>query len=72
MSMLGGITTERTGRLSLRRYLFGRRLGVEGLGGVIGSAAFSSTLNTSSFVGTGISYPCLGVFCVFTFLPFML
>lgn len=54
--------------LSSKRYFFGRRLGVEDLGGVIGSAAFSSTLNTSSFVGTGISWP-LGVFCIF--LSFM-
>ncbi len=52
MSMLGGTTTGMMVVLSLRRYFLGRRRDVEGL---IGSAAFSRTLNTSSFVGTGIS-----------------
>lgn len=61
MSTLGGIHTATTGGRFLRRYFSVRRGGIEGFAG-IGFAARPGVFSQFSFVGTGISYPSLGVF----------
>ena len=52
MSTLGGITSATFRRRGLRRYLAGRRLGVERFAGL---ATLSRILSKSARFGTGIS-----------------